>query len=249
MAVRVMQRGKSAAAAALRPTLTAEYLLKTDAALRPLATPTVAVQYAQLASDDTLAITRASLLNKLHTVTVAATPADALAALKAHIPAGATVHSTSSISLAEIGYTAWAMEGGVPFRNLNSEFLAEKDPKRQAELRRAAALADVVLTSPVAVTVDGEVLIADATGTRIAPILSGRSVVFVVGGNKIMPTLADAERRLRAYVYPLESARMRAFYNNPNASSSMANVLTLRTGNLYAQKRVHFILVKAALGY
>ena len=234
-------------AAAPAPTLTAAHLVATDAALKPLAAtlPT----YTKLASDAAIARAQAALQKVNHTVTVVGTNDEALKTIKALIPAGASVYSTSSISLAEIGYIQYAMGGNLPYRNMNAAVQAERDPKKQAALRAQAAISDVVLSSPVAVTEAGDILVVDASGTRVGPVLVGGQTVFLVGANKVVPTYEDAMRRLHEYTYPLESARMRAFYNMPKAQSTIANVVNIKHGNIMGPSRTHLVIVKQSLGY
>ena len=228
-------------------TLTTTHLLGVDTALAGI--PTKQAEFNVTADDATIARTKAALEKHSHVVHVVANAAEALAAVKASIPNGASVLSTSSISLQEIGYVEYA-KTATEFNNLNTAIFAETDMAKQSQLRRQGALADVVVSSPVAVSEEGEILIADLTNTRLAPIVLGGTVVFVVGANKITKNLDHAFKRLYEYTLPLESARVRIAYHMPQGQSNASNVLVIRGGNPFAPKpRIHVILVKQSLGY
>jgi len=229
--------------------LSAEYLLQSDQKLgevRPHAP-----EYLRKADSATIERTVQALQQHKRTVEVVQTREEALQAIKAQIPNGVSVYNTSSIGLTEIGYVDWVIRAkdSLPFDNWNARIVAEKDPAKQLELRRQSLLADVVISTPVALVETGEVLIADASGTRVTPTLTGRKVVFVVGTQKIVPTLDAALRRLHEFAYPLESARLRAASNNPDGKSTIANTVVLHTQGVLGVPKVHVILVNDVIGF
>ena len=141
---------------------------------------------------------------------VVQTRADALARLRALIPAGASLSTGASLTLKEIGFEDLLLSGHHPWKNLKAEYLAEKDPARQALLRKQSTLADYFLGSVHAVSQTGQLVIASMTGSQLAPYAYGASnVIWVVGTQKIVPSLDEAVRRVREYVYPHEDARMK----------------------------------------
>src|SRR5512136_2862001 len=76
------------------------------------------------------------------TVTLVETKESALSQLQALIPAGATVMTGASITLQQIGFEALLMGKKHPWQNFKDAVLAEKDPVRQAALRKQGTLAD-----------------------------------------------------------------------------------------------------------
>jgi NAD-dependent dihydropyrimidine dehydrogenase PreA subunit len=67
---------------------------------------------------------------------------------------------------------------------------------------------DVFFTSVNALAETGELVNIDGTGNRVAGALFGHEkVYFVVGANKIMPTLDEAVRRARNVAAPMNAAR------------------------------------------
>jgi L-lactate utilization protein LutC len=134
---------------------------------------------------------------------------DALARIRELIPAGSTVSSGASLTLREIGFEDLFKAGAHPWKNLKAEYLAEKDPARQSLLRRQSVLADYFLGSVHAVSLTGEVVVASMTGSQISPYAyAARNLIWVVGAQKITPTLEQAIRRVREYILPHENARM-----------------------------------------
>lgn len=135
---------------------------------------------------------------------------DALKRLKELIPSGAEVMTAGSTTLGDIGFVDLLKSGKHPWKNLKDELLAEKDPVRQMELRRKSILAEYFLGSVHAVAETGEVVTASASGSQIpAYAYSSNNIIWVVGTQKIVPTLEDAFKRVREYCLPLEDARMK----------------------------------------
>ena len=230
-----------------QPILTADHLFGVDPKLADVTG--LAATHSVVADDATIERTKAALQKHTHHVHVVHNGEEALGLIKASITKGASVVSTGSVSLQQIGYTDFA-KTATEFNNLNSAILAETDPAKQHVLRRQSAIADFVITTPVAVSEDGEILIADLTGTRIAPIAAGGDVIFVVGANKITKNIDTAFKRLYEYTLPIESARVRIAYHMPQGASNASNVLVIRGPNPFAPKsRIHVIIVKQSLGF
>jgi hypothetical protein len=134
---------------------------------------------------------------------------DALKRLTEFIPPGVDVMTASSTTLNEIGFVDLLKLGKHPWNNLKEKIVSEKDPKKQAELRKKSVLADYFLGSVHAVTQSGEVITASNTGSQLAPYAySSSNVVWVVGTQKIVSNLEEGLRRVREYCLPLEVKRM-----------------------------------------
>jgi hypothetical protein len=138
------------------------------------------------------------------------------------------------------------MKTSTKWNNLHAKILAEKDQAKAADLRREAQAAQYAISSVDAVTEDGEFSLADASGTRVAVVHAAGKVIFVIGANKLVPTSADAEDRIRNYCFLIESARVRSAYGWP--SSSVSNILSVFTHGLMPSK-FHFVIVKESLGF
>lgn len=84
-----------------------------------------------------------------------------------------------------------------------------KSGKAVPDIVKAAAEADVYLTSVNALSENGEMVNIDGTGNRVASTLYGHEkVYFVVGVNKITEDLASAIDRARNVASPLNAKRL-----------------------------------------
>lgn len=119
------------------------------------------------------------------------------------------------------------------------------DPKAQRdELRRMGAAPDYVLGSVHAVTEAGQLVIASATGSQLAPYAAGAArAIWVVGAQKVVPDLDAAFRRIEAYAYPLEDQRARVAYG---VGSAIRKILVIN-GDL--PRRSTVVLIRDAIGY
>jgi len=127
------------------------------------------------------------------------------------IPKGSSVAHGSSTTLQEIGFVDRISKPDSGYRYLNASWTAEGDPAKRARLRaRLSAEADYFLGSVQAITATGEVIGADASGSRQAFYVFGPPhVIWVAGINKLVPTLEDGLKRLREIALPLEDRRMK----------------------------------------
>lgn len=135
----------------------------------------------------------------------------ALAAVLSLLPKGGLVSHGTSTTLIEIGLVDALKAPDSSFRYGNAEWQAEDDPMRRGRVRaRVTAESDVFLGSVQAVCETGEVVAADATGSRQMGYVYGPpKVIWVAGMNKLVPDMATALRRLHEIALPLEDARMR----------------------------------------
>ncbi|MBI2588076.1 lactate utilization protein [Candidatus Azambacteria bacterium] len=139
------------------------------------------------------------------------TRADALRRLQELIPNGVSVMTGGSTTLDEIGFTDLLISGKHPWKNLKDAILAEKDPVKQAKLRKESVLADYFLGSAHAVAETGEIVWASASGSQLpAYAFTSDNIIWIVGTQKITPTLEEGLRRVREYTLPLEDARMKS---------------------------------------
>lgn len=107
-----------------------------------------------------------------------------------------------SITLRELGlYEALSEQNAVVWHNKINSF----------DVRRMANTARVYITSANAVSETGEIVNIDGTGNRIAMTAFGPEVCYyVVGRNKIMPTLSAALDRSKNVAAPLNAKRLNA---------------------------------------
>lgn len=126
------------------------------------------------------------------------------------IKRGDSVGFGGSATLDEVGIGDALKERGstVYCRRL----MADTDP---AEVLRKAIMADWYVTSTNALTEQGEFVNTDGNCNRIASqIYGGPNTVFVLGVNKIVPTINDAFKRINTEAAKKNCLRL-GYLNNP----------------------------------
>jgi hypothetical protein len=135
--------------------------------------------------------------------------AEAKAEVLKRIPDGAVVHSGKSKTLEDAGIFTEFMESGRYDFVRKATMKMDRNTQRD-EMRKLGAAPDFMVNSAHAVTQDGQIVITSASGSQIGPIASGAGkLILVIGGQKIVPDLDAAFRRIKDYVFPYEDARLR----------------------------------------
>jgi L-lactate utilization protein LutB len=203
--------------------------------------------YDTLASKESVDKTSASLAEHGFMPEYVETKEGALAKIKELIPVGASVINGASQTLDEIGYVDYLKAGQHGWNNLHEAILAEKDLAKQSILRKQAVLSDFYLGSVHAVSETGELVIGSASGSQMPGIVfTSPNIIFVVGTQKIVPSLDDARVRLTDYVVQLEDARAMQAYS---AHTSLNKELILHGESTKMGRKVHIIFVNEKLGY
>ncbi len=191
--------------------------------------------------------TLTSLTNNGYNATLVNTKSEALDTIKQIIPKGASVMNGSSTTLQQIGYMDYLSGGAHGWIDLHAEITRENDPIKRGALRKQSVSSDYYLGSMHALTQTGEFIVASNTGSQLPNIaFSSETLIFVVGTQKIVPTLSSAMDRLETYVYPLESDRSMKVYGVP---SKINKVLIMKGENPMLKRHVHVILVDEVLGF
>jgi len=169
----------------------------------------------------------------------------ALSTILSLIPEGSSVAHGHSTTLEEIGFVDYIKREDSGYRYLNAEWLRENDASARARLRgRLSIEADYFLGSVSAICETGEAIAADAGGSRQAFYVFGPPhVIWVVGVNKIVPTLEEGIRRLREVALPREDRRMKESGGKGSFIGKMVIFERERPG------RITLVLVKEKLGY
>lgn len=122
------------------------------------------------------------------------------------IPEGSIVGVGDSMTLFETGIIEFLRSGTFNFLDKYEEGLS-KDSKKEIYIKNFSA--DTFLCSTNAITEEGELYNIDGNGSRVAPLLYGpKQVILVVGTNKIVRNLEEAERRVRQYAAPIDAKRL-----------------------------------------
>jgi hypothetical protein len=201
-----------------------------------------------LATVEQIEATMEALKARGITAEVAQTREEALARLRALIPAGVSLSTGASLTLKEIGFEELLVSGSHPWKNLKAEYLAEKDPARQTLLRRQSTLADYYLGSVHAVSQTGQLVIASMSGSQLSPYAySASNVIWVVGAQKITPSLEEAIRRVREYVFPHEDKRMKELTGG-KMGSMIGKMLIFEREAPFLNRKVTVIFVRQKIG-
>lgn len=142
---------------------------------------------------------------------------EALQAILALVPDGATVFRADSVTLDQLNVVPalrargknrvmWPQEKDGSGANIHGDY--EVNSKLYALLQREVFSADVYLTGANAVTMDGKIVSTDGSGNRVAPMIFGPDkVVVVVGVNKVVKNLQAAFERIREFCAPVNVRR------------------------------------------
>ena len=201
-------------------------------------------KFAVLASDAQIKRTVQALeANNIHVI-VTEDGADAKKTLFELIPANAEVFTSSSETLNALGVAEEIDKSGR--YNSVREKMSMMDRKTQnREMEKLGATPEYMVGSVQAVTEIGEVIIASKTGSQMSGYVAAAAhVIWVVGTQKIVPTLDDGMERVEDYVLPLENARaLKAF----GVASSINKLLIV--SKEFKPGRTTMILVKEKLGF
>jgi L-lactate utilization protein LutC len=167
----------------------------------------------------------------------------ARAAVLARIPEGASVMTTTSETLQETGI-ADAINDGGPYDSVRNKLLALDFETQAQEMKAIGNQADYAVGSVHAVTRDGSLVIASASGSQLASFAWGAAnVIFVIGAQKLVPTLEDAHERIYAHSLKLEDARAIAAYGQNSFVGKILEIHQELPG------RTHVVLIRQSVGY
>lgn len=200
-----------------------------------------------LASTDSIQKTMDALKERGHLPELANSRVEALTRIKELIPQDASIMNGASRTLEEIGFVDYLKEGKHGWNNLHEAILAEKDPAKQASLRNQSVLSEYYVGSVHALAETGEILVASNSGSQLPHIVyTSQNLIFIVGTQKITPTLADAFDRLNKHVVPLEDERMQKAMGMDTYPSK---ILLINKEQSFMGRKSHVILVNENLGF
>jgi L-lactate utilization protein LutC len=126
------------------------------------------------------------------------------------IEPGSEVYSGKSLTLEEIGVFAALHQPG-RYDAIRPKLQSMDRATQGREMRKLGAAPDTIVGSVNAVTEDGVLVAASATGNQLGAYAAGAGrAIFVIGSQKIVPDLDAALVRIREAVFPYEDARVRA---------------------------------------
>jgi hypothetical protein len=131
-------------------------------------------------------------------------------AVLARIPAGSSVMTNTSVTLTETGIADAINDGDGRWESARNKMFALDFATQAQQMKGIGGQPDYALGSVHAITRDGTLVIASASGSQLASYAWGTAnVIFVVGTQKLVPTLTAAYERIYQHSLPLEDARRR----------------------------------------
>jgi len=208
-----------------------------------MSTTHVSDRFSTLPADETLNATVVALEEHGFSVEVVDDLDTARAAVLARLPAGTSVMTNTSVTLQDTGI-ADAINNGGPYDSARNRMFALDFATQAQEMKAIGGQPDYALGSVHAVTRDGTLVIASASGSQLASYVWGAAnVIFVVGAQKLAPNLAVAHERIYTHSLKLEDARAYAAYGQ---NSSVGKILEIHQEQ---PGRIHVVLIRQVVGF
>jgi hypothetical protein len=201
-------------------------------------------EFSRPASKERISAVGGALERNGITCTVVDSADEARRAVHTILPVGAEVYNNTSRTLEVIG-VAEDIERSGQYQPLRPRLYQMDREMQGREMRQLSASPDWVVGSVHALTEEGSLLVASASGSQLGPIASGAGhVVLVIGAQKLVPDFNTALRRIYEFCFPLEDRRAREAYGVP---SGVNNVLIVNKA--MPAGRITAILVNEPLGF
>ena len=164
-------------------------------------------------------------------------------AVLTRIPRGSSVMTNTSVTLEQTGIADAINENG-HYDSARARMAGLDFATQLREMKAIGGQPDYALGSVHAVTRDGTLVIASASGSQLASYAWGAAnVIFVVGAQKLVPTLEAARERVYSHSLVLEDARAVVAYGQ---HSSVGKILEIHSE---LPGRIHIVLIRQAVGY
>ena len=200
-------------------------------------------RFTTLPDEHTLAATVVALEEHGFSVEVVDDLDAARQAVLARIPHGASVMTNTSMTLTEAGI-ADAINDGGPYDSARNKMAGLDYATQLRQMKEIGGQPDYALGSVHAVTRDGTLVIASASGSQLASYAWGAAnVIFVIGAQKLVATLPVAHERIYQHSLPLEDVRAQAAYGQ---HSSVGKVLEIHQE---LPGRIHIVLIRQPVGF
>jgi acyl-CoA hydrolase len=209
-----------------------------------VSTTTVPGRFTALPDEHALQATVVALEEHGFSVEVADDLDAARQAVLARIPQGSSVMTNASVTLEQAGIAEAVNDGGGRWESARNKMFALDFATQAQEMKAIGGQPDYALGSVYAITRDGALVIASASGSQLASYAWGAAnVIFVVGAQKLVPTLEAARQRIYQHSLPLEDARAQAAYGQHSQVGKILEIHTELPG------RIHVVLVRQQVGF
>ena len=208
-----------------------------------MSTATTPDRFATLPDEQTLASAVTALEEHGFSVEIVENLDAAREAVLARIPHGSSVMTNTSVTLAETGIADVINDGG-PYESARNRMFALDFATQAQEMKVIGGQPDYALGSVHAITRDGTLVIASASGSQLASYAWGAAnVIFVVGAQKIVSTLEAAHQRIYQHSLKLEDARAMAAYGQHSQVGKILEIHQELPG------RIHIVLIRQPVGF
>ena len=200
-------------------------------------------RFTALPDEETLKATVVALEEHGFSVEVVDDFAAARAAVLARIPAGSSVMTNTSVTLQETGI-ADAINNDGPYESARNKMFALDFATQAQEMKAIGGQPDYALGSVHAISRDGTLVIASASGSQLASYAWGAAnVIFVAGAQKLVPDLETARERIYKHSLKLEDARAYAAYGQNSLVGKILEIHQEPPG------RIHVVLITQLVGF
>jgi LUD domain len=200
-------------------------------------------RFTTLPDDATLAATVVALEEHGFSVEITDDLDAARDAVLARIPKGSSVMTNTSVTLQETGIASAIDESG-QYESARDRMMALDFATQLQEMKAIAGQPDFALGSVHAVTRDGTLVIASASGSQLASYAWGAAnVIFVIGAQKLVADPEAARERIYEHSLPLEDARAYAVYGQNSVVGKILEIHQETPG------RIHVVLIRQVVGY
>jgi hypothetical protein len=200
-------------------------------------------RFTTLPDDQTLAETTVALEEHGFSTEAVENLDDARDAVLARIPERSSVLTNTSVTLEETGIAEAINDGGA-YESVRKKMLALDFETQAQEMKAIAGQPDFAVGSVHAVTRGGALLIASASGSQLGSYAWGAAnVIFVVGAQKLVPTLEAARERIVEHSLKLEDARALAVYGQNSYVGKILEIHQELPG------RIHIVLIRQVVGF
>ncbi|MCW6109516.1 lactate utilization protein [Clostridium sporogenes] len=174
--------------------------------------------------------------------------------LKDLIPEGSIVGVGDSVTLFETGVIDFLRSGNFNFLDKYQDKLTS-DEKREIYIKNFST--DTFICSTNAITESGELYNIDGNGSRVAPMIYGpKQVILIVGINKIVKNIEEAESRVRSYAAPIDAKRLNkdtpctklGYCVDCKSSNRICNDFVVIRGQ-FIKGRIKVLILGESLGY
>ncbi len=164
-------------------------------------------------------------------------------AVLVRVPHGSSVMTNTSVTLQDTGI-AGAINDGGPYDSARAKMAALDFATQLQEMKAVAGQPDYALGSVQAITRDGTLVIASASGSQLASYAWGAAnVIFVAGTHKLVTSLEAARERIYSHSLVLEDGRAVAAYGQHSTVGKVLEIHSELPG------RIHIVLVRQAVGF